>query len=64
MNELPRSKNFWLGNAVLALALLFLLELDTISAVIGFNAMIIWIGLVVAGAWLLMTDKSSPPPDA
>lgn len=64
MNELPRSKNFWLGNAVLAVALLFLLELDAISAVIGFNAMIIWIGLVVAGAWLLMTDKSSPPPDA
>lgn len=56
-----RSKNFWAGNAILALALIVLLALDGLSEVLGVWAMVLWIVLVGLGVYLLMRDKSEPP---
>ncbi len=61
MNDKPRSPYFWYGNAVLAIALLVLLKLDTASHYLGFGAMVLWLALVVVGVWLLMGDKGKPP---
>lgn len=61
MENLPRSKKFWTGNAVLVVALLILLKMDALSELIGFNAMILWICVVGCGVWLLMTDQNAPP---
>jgi len=61
MNDSTRSNNFWLGNAILALALLLLLKLDAVSQYLGFGAMVLWVALVAAGVWLLMSDKGKPP---
>lgn len=61
MNNTTRSPNFWTGNIILAVALLVLLKLDTVSHYLGFGAMVLWVALVVAGVWLLMTDKTKPP---
>ncbi|HEY0720878.1 MAG TPA: hypothetical protein VGE50_06455 [Gammaproteobacteria bacterium] len=61
MIDTPRSPKFWIGNAILALALLVLLELDWVSQYLGFGAMVLWLALVVAGVWLLMLDKGKPP---
>ncbi len=57
-----KSKNFWLGNAVLVVAMIVLLEFGKLWEAIGFLAMVIWIALVALGVYLLMTDKSEPPP--
>lgn len=62
MNDSKRSPKFWIGNAVLAVALILLLRLDAASKVLGFGAMVLWIALVVAGVILLMSDKNTPPP--
>lgn len=56
-----RSKNFWAGNAVLALALIVLLGMGTLAEVLGIWAMLLWIALVGVGVYLLMSDKSEPP---
>ena len=56
-----RSKSFWAGNAILALALIVLLALDGLSEVLGVWAMVLWIVLVGLGVYLLMRDKSEPP---
>lgn len=61
MNNTSRSPNFWYGNGILALALLLLLKLDTVSRYLGFGAMVLWVALVVTGVWLLMSDKGKPP---
>lgn len=61
MNDTSRSSKFWLGNGLLAVALLLLLKLDTVSQYLGFGAMVLWVALVVSGVWLLMSDKSRPP---
>jgi len=60
MNDSKHTRNFWLGNGVLAIALLVLLNLDALSQVMGFGAMILWIILAAVGAWLLMHGKSGP----
>ena len=56
-----RSKNFWAGNAVLALALIVLLGMGTLAEMLGIWAMLLWIALVGVGVYLLMSDKSEPP---
>ncbi|HEY0635648.1 MAG TPA: hypothetical protein VGE00_09705 [Gammaproteobacteria bacterium] len=60
MNDSSRSPRFWYGNAILAIALLLLLKLDTVSQYLGFGAMVLWLALVVTGVWLLMRDKDKP----
>ena len=53
-NPTPR---FWLGNAVLAVALLMLLFMGKLWEVMGAGAMVLWTVLVVIGVYLLMSDK-------
>lgn len=57
MNDSQRKRNFWLGNAILAIALVVLLNLESLSKAMGFGAMILWIVLVAVGATLVMSDK-------
>lgn len=56
-----RSKNFWAGNAILALALIVLLALGRLSEILGIWAVVLWIALVGLGVYLLMRDKGEPP---
>lgn len=61
MNEQEHSKNFWLGNAILAVALLVLLFMGSLWEIMGIAAMVLWTALVVAGVYLLMSDKGQSP---
>lgn len=62
MNTGKRSRNFWLGNAVLALAMLMLLFMGPLSSALGIWAAVLWMALAAAGMALLMSDKSDEPP--
>lgn len=61
MNETKPTKQFWLGNGVLAVALLLLLYMGSLWEVMGVGAMVLWGALVAVGVYLLMNDKSGPP---
>lgn len=61
MNEQGHSKNFWLGNAILAVALLVLLFMGSLWEIMGVVAMVLWTALVVTGVFLLMSDKGQSP---
>lgn len=56
-----KSRNFWLGNAVLGVALVVLLVMGKLWEALGIWAMLLWIALVGLGVYLLMTDKREPP---
>jgi purine-cytosine permease-like protein len=59
MNEPEHSNNFWLGNAVLAVAMMVLLFMGRLWNVMGAAAMVLWAALVIVGVYLLMKDKGS-----
>ena len=59
MNDNKPNNKFWLGNGIMALAMLLLLFMGKLWEVMGVGAMVLWGGLVVAGVYLLMTDKQS-----
>jgi hypothetical protein len=60
MNDDKPTTKFWLGNGILALALLLLLFMGQLWEAMGIGAMVLW-GLVVAvGVYLLMNDKDGP----
>lgn len=61
MNEPKHSLNFWLGNGILAVALLLVLFMGSLWQVIGRGAMVLWVALVVAGVYLLMKDNGKKP---
>lgn len=61
MNDDEHGTNFWLGNAILAVALLMLLYMDDLWELMGVFAMVIWIALAATGAYLLMGKKGSRP---
>ncbi|MHB1084342.1 MAG: hypothetical protein ACYCZA_05835 [Thiobacillus sp.] len=65
MNNAKRSRNFWIGNAVLALAMLMLLLMGPLSNTLGIRAAILWMALAAVGMALVMSDKRDepPPPD-
>ncbi|OYW39833.1 MAG: hypothetical protein B7Z35_02775 [Hydrogenophilales bacterium 12-61-10] len=58
-------RNFWLGNAVLTVAMLMLIFMGQLSDALGIWAAVLWMALAALGVWLLMSDKSGepPPPD-
>ena len=56
------SKNFLLGNGVLAVALVVLLVMGKLWELMGVFAMILWVALVGLDIYLLMSDKSESPP--
>ena len=61
MNEDKPSAKFWLGNGVLAFAMLLLLFMGQLWEMLGVGAMVVWGLIVEAGVYLLMNDKSEPP---
>lgn len=62
MNTGKRKHNFWIGNAVLALAMLMLLFMGPLSDALGIWAAVLWMLLAAVGVTLLMSDKSDEPP--
>ncbi|MCA1925008.1 MAG: hypothetical protein LDL16_01855 [Thiobacillus sp.] len=61
----PRhSVNFWIGNGILAIAMLMLFFMGPLSDALGLWAVALWMVLAAVGMGLLMSDKSEPPgPD-
>ena len=57
MNDQENRKFFWLGNAVLAVALLMLINLNTLWEQMGPAAMGFWAAVAVLGAYLLMKER-------
>jgi hypothetical protein len=54
MSEQPPSNTFWLGNALLAIAMIMLLFMGSAWESMGVAAMVVWIGLVGMGVYLVM----------
>lgn len=59
-DDKPTAK-FWLGNGVMALAMIMLLFMGQLWASLGITAMVLWAVVVGLGVYLLMGDKSEPP---
>lgn len=57
MNEEKPGTKFWIGNGILALALLMLLFMGQLWQSLGAVAMALWVVLVGIGAYLLLNDK-------
>ncbi|MBI1285341.1 MAG: hypothetical protein GC183_13570 [Thiobacillus sp.] len=55
-------RKFWIGNAVLALAMLLLLFMGPLSDALGIWAAVLWMVLAAVGMTLVMSDKSDEPP--
>lgn len=62
MNEFKHGPRFWIGNALLATALLSLFFMGPLSDNMGVWAMVLWMVLAGIGMYFLMTDKSEAPP--
>jgi hypothetical protein len=62
MNQNKRSQRFWIGNAILALAMLTLLFMGPLSDALGIWAAVMWMVLAAVGMGLVMSDKSGEPP--
>ena len=58
------SRNFWLGNGILVVAMLTLLFMGPLSDALGIWAAVIWMVLAAAGMALVMSDKSDEPPES
>ena len=61
MNDDKPTTKFWLGNGVMALAMLMLLFMGQLWASMGVMAMVLWAVVVGVGVYLLMADKNEPP---
>lgn len=54
-NQTPEQKrNFWIGNGLLALALLMLFFMDKLSAMLGMGAVALWMICAAAGTYFIM----------
>lgn len=62
MNTGKRSRNFWIGNGVLAVAMLTLLFMGPLSNALGIWAVVLWMVLAAVGMALVMSDKTDEPP--
>jgi len=62
LNTGKHSRNFWIGNAVLTLAMLMLLFMGPLSDAMGIWAAALWMALAAGGVGLIMSDKSGEPP--
>lgn len=62
MNPHKYGRNFWVGNAVLALAMLMLFFMGPLSDALGIWAAVLWMAVAAAGMTLVMSDKSGEPP--
>ena len=64
LNSGKHSRNFWLGNGILAVAMLTLLFMGTLSDALGMWAVVLWMVLAAVGMALVMSDKSNEPPES
>ncbi|MHB1354016.1 MAG: hypothetical protein ACYC5S_09860 [Thiobacillus sp.] len=55
-------RNFWLGNGVLAVAMLMMFFMGPFSDALGIWAAVIWMVLAALGVALIMSDKTDEPP--
>ena len=62
MNTNKRSRNFWFGNGLLAVAMLTLLFMGPLSDALGIWAAVLWMALAAVGMALVISDKSGEPP--
>lgn len=53
-DALMKNTNFWIGNGLLAAALLILLFMGTLSEMLGVGAVILWMALAAAGTYFIM----------
>jgi uncharacterized membrane protein YhaH (DUF805 family) len=61
--ELDKGKrNFWIGNAVLTLAMVMLFFMGQLSEAMGIWAAVLWMALTAVGVGLVLSDKSGEPP--
>ena len=56
------SHNFWIGNVVLAVAMLTLFFMGPLSDALGIWAAVLWMALAALGMALVMSDKREEPP--
>ena len=56
------SRNFWIGNAVLVVAMLMMFFMGPLSEALGIGAVVLWMVLAAVGMGLIMSDKSEEPP--
>jgi hypothetical protein len=61
MNEIKHGTRFWIGNAILAVALISLFYMGPLSERLGIWAMVLWMILAAVGMYFLMTDKGGEP---
>ena len=57
MDEHHHSPYFWLGNGLLAIALIMLIFISSLWAALGSWAMILWMLLAGVGFYLVTRDK-------
>lgn len=62
MNTDKHSRNFWIGNGVLAAAMLMLFFMGPLSDALGIWAAVLWMVLAAVGMALVMSDKRGEPP--
>jgi len=60
LNNPPTRIKFMIGNILLALALITLLFMGSLSDYLGVWAMGLWMGLAGVGIYFIMTDKGDP----
>lgn len=60
--NVKRSRNFWIGNAILAVAMLTMFFMGPLSDALGIWAAVIWMVLAAVGVALIMSDKTDEPP--
>ncbi len=64
MNPPSRPVRFWIGNGILAVAMLMLFFMGPLSDALGIWAAVLWMATAAVGAGFLMSDRSDPPsPD-
>jgi uncharacterized membrane protein YhaH (DUF805 family) len=55
-------RNFWIGNGILAVAMLTLFFMGPLSDALGIWAAVLWMVLAAVGMALVMSDKTDEPP--
>lgn len=61
MQEPKHGRNFWLGNAILAVALVMVLFIGPLWELMGVFAMILWAVVVGIGVLFITRDEGTPP---
>ncbi|HRJ52184.1 MAG TPA: hypothetical protein PLE99_05425 [Candidatus Thiothrix moscowensis] len=49
-----QNSNFWIGNGLLAVAMIMLLFMDSLSQMLGLGAVFLWMIAAAAGVYFIM----------